>query len=177
MMTLFFMTGPSPVVSPKTKHGRVKEPYSDDESDKLNNTGGKGCRFYIDMFGDRVLVGDRSQTVNRKVKFDEDRYISSPEGQRSLSDQGSRVFLRDGLLDKQTGSRKEEEVYKITSDLSKVVRETLDTLYHRDVVDHRSLRVTLEERNNVLWSTRRLVPLCVIKKHTYGCHHYYTSTV
>jgi len=179
------MTGPSPVVSHKTKRGREKEPYSDDESEKLNNNGGKGRRFYIDVVGDRVPVGDSSpspvrgplfpqvvtpqqyqakadhiqnpvikskfdEAVSRKVKFEEDRFISSPEGQRSLSDQGSRVFLRDGLLDKQTGSRKEEEVYKITSELSKVVRETLDTLYHRDVVDHRSLRVALEERNNLL---------------------------
>ncbi len=72
----------------------------------------------------------------------------SPEGQRSLSDQGSRVFLRDGLLAKQTASRKEAEVGKIASDLAKVARETLDALHHRDVVDHRSLRVALEERNN-----------------------------
>jgi hypothetical protein len=41
MMTLSWLTGPSPVVSPKTKSGREKEPYSDDESDKLNNNGGK----------------------------------------------------------------------------------------------------------------------------------------
>ncbi len=142
------MTGPSPVVSHKTKHGREKEPYSDDESDKLNNNGGKGRRFYIDVIGDRVLVGDSSsspvcgplfpevvtpqqyqvktdhiqnpvmkskfdEAVNRKVKFEEDRFISSPEGQRSLSDQGSRVFLRDGLLAKQTASRKETEVGKL----------------------------------------------------------------
>jgi hypothetical protein len=88
--------------------------------------------------------------VNRKVKFDEDLFISSSEGQRSLSDQGSRIFLRDGLLAKQTASRKETEVGKIASDLSKVSWETLDTLHHRDVVDHRSLRVALEERNNLL---------------------------
>jgi hypothetical protein len=111
------MTGPSPVVSHKTKRGREKEPYSDDESEKLNNNGGKGRRFYIDVVGDRVLVGDSSsspvcgplfpqvvtpqqyqakvdhiqnpvikskfdETVNRKVKFDEDLFICSPEGQR-----------------------------------------------------------------------------------------------
>jgi hypothetical protein len=34
------MTGPSPVVSHKTKRDREKEPYSDDESDKLDNNGG-----------------------------------------------------------------------------------------------------------------------------------------
>ncbi len=51
-----FMTGPPPVVSPKTKHGREKEPYSDDESDKLNNNRGKGRRFCIDVVGDRVHV-------------------------------------------------------------------------------------------------------------------------
>jgi hypothetical protein len=152
-----FMTGPSPVVSSTTKSDREKEHYSDDESDKLNNNGGKGRRFYIDMVGDRVLVGDSSpspvsgpllpqvvtpqqyqvkddhiqnpvikskfdQEVNRKVKFEEDRFISSPEGQRSLSDQGSRVFLRHGLLFEQTASRKEEEVGKIASDLAKVAR-------------------------------------------------------
>jgi hypothetical protein len=44
-----FMTGPSPIVSPTTKDPREKEPYSDDESDKLNNNGGKGRRFYIDV--------------------------------------------------------------------------------------------------------------------------------
>jgi hypothetical protein len=156
-----FMTGPSPVDSPKTKRDREKEPYSGDESDKLNNNGDKGRRFYIDVVGDRVLVGDSfpspvcgplfpqvvtpqqyqakadhiqnpvikskfDQTVNRKVKFDEDRFIRSPEGQRSLSDQGSRVFLRDGLLVKQTTSRKETEVGNIVSDLTKVTRETLD---------------------------------------------------
>ncbi len=59
--------------------------------------------------------------MNRKVQFDEDRFIRFPEGQRSLSDQGSHVFLRDGLLAKQTVSRKEEEVDKIVSDLVKVV--------------------------------------------------------
>ena len=44
-----FMAGPSPVASPKTKGDREREPYSDDESDKLNNNGGKGRRFYIDV--------------------------------------------------------------------------------------------------------------------------------
>ncbi len=47
------MTGPSPVVSHKVKHNREKEPYSDDESEKLNNNGGKGRRFYIDVVSDR----------------------------------------------------------------------------------------------------------------------------
>jgi hypothetical protein len=39
---------------------------------------------------------------------------------------------------------------KITSDLDKVTREDLDTLHHRVVVDHKSLRVAVEERNNLL---------------------------
>ncbi len=44
---------------------------------------------------------------------------------------------------------------KITSDLAKVSRETLDALHHRDVVDHRNLRVALEERNNLLSANGR----------------------
>ena len=50
------MTGPSPVVSHKTKRGREKEPYSDDESDKLNYNGGKGRRFYINSIKPRPIT-------------------------------------------------------------------------------------------------------------------------
>lgn len=170
----FSMTGPTPVVSPNTKRSREKEPY-DDESEKLSNNGGKGRRFYIDLVGDRPssplfpeivtpqqyqVKADQIQNpaikikfeeaVNRKVKFEEDCFISSPEGQRCLSEQGSRVYLRGGLLAKQTASRKEAEAGKIASDLAKVAREALDALHHRAVVDHKSLRVAVEERNNLL---------------------------
>ena len=95
MMTHFFMTGPTPVVSPNTKRSREKEPYSDDESEKLSNNGGKGRRFYIDLVGDRpssplfpqivtpqqyqvktdqienpAIKINFQQSVNRKVKFE-----------------------------------------------------------------------------------------------------------
>jgi hypothetical protein len=59
-------------------------------------------------------------TVQTKVKFEEDRFITSPDGQRSLTDQASRVFLRDGRLANQIASRKESETGKVVTELPKL---------------------------------------------------------
>ena len=67
------MTGPTPVVSPKTKRIREKEPYSDDESEKLSNNGDKGRRFYTGH-QDQVRTGEVNENkMVEQVLEDEER--------------------------------------------------------------------------------------------------------
>lgn len=177
-MTHFFMTGPT-TVFPKTKRSREKEPYSDEESDDVSTKGGNG-RYYVDRVGERRVEDPVSRSifpgvstpqdylkkaeeiqdptiktkfelaVQKKVKFEEERFITSPEGQRSLTDQASRVFLRDGRLAKQTASRKEAETGKVVPELAKLARDTLEEIQQRPIIDYKNLRLALEERNNLL---------------------------
>ena len=148
IMTLFFMTSPT-TVFPKTKRNREKEPYSDEESDDVSTKGGNG-RYYVDRVGegrvqdpvsgvlfpgvstpqdflkkteeiqDPTIKTKFELAVQKKVKFEEERFITSPEGQRSLTDQASRVFLRDGLLAKQTASRKQAGTGKVVAEFAKL---------------------------------------------------------
>ena len=100
MTLLFFMTGPTPVV-PKSKRNREREPYSDEESDKVTP------QLYLkktDQIQDPVIKTKIELALKRRVKFEEERFITSTKGQRSLMDQGSLLFLRDGRLSKQTSS-------------------------------------------------------------------------
>jgi len=103
-----------------------------------------------DQIKDPVIKGKFEVAVQKKIKFEEDCFISSREGQKALTDQGSSVFLREGLLANQTASRKEAEAGKIAADIAKLARQTLQELQERPIVDHKVLRLALEERRNLL---------------------------
>jgi hypothetical protein len=161
------MTGPTAVASPKNKRERDKDPSSDDD---------KGGLFYVDRDGDRVkgavlfpqlatpekyrsegkeiknpvIKANREEAVIKRIKFEEDSFITSREGQHLVTDQASSVFLREGLVAKQIACRKEAESAKVAEEVATFARESLKELQARPIVDHKVVRQALEQRSNLL---------------------------